>query len=299
MLVIGPGVPCGRVPPSFASAAADPPLELLREKSESGFHPSSVYRRGDVIVKDAHPWTPTVHTLLRHLHDAGFREAPLPVGSGFDDQGHELLTYVEGEFVQPHAWSLEGAAATGDLLRRLHEATASYHPPKDAIWQPLPIRTLGGSRRIVSHCDTAPWNIVARPSPNPPHRLMPVGLIDFDYAGPVDPLFELAQLCWYNAQLHDDVVAARVGLPPLEERAQHLRAIVDAYDLPASKRRAFVTKILELVILETAAEVDCARVTPDTKSADCDPQFAWGVAWHARGAAWILRHRAILQAALR
>src|SRR5205823_6542225 len=142
-----------------------------------------------------------------------------------------------------------------------------------------------------SHCDVAPWNIVARDG-------LPVALIDWDYAGPVDPLVELAQLCWLNAQLHDDVVAANVGLPPLDARARQLRAIVDAYGLPARQRRGLVTRILELIVHETAAEADLAHVTPGTQSADCDPQLVWALTWHARGAAWVLRHQRTLQAAL-
>ena len=41
--------------------------------------------------------------------------------------------------------------------------------------------------------DNAPWNIVARDG-------MPVAFIDWETAGPVDPLVELAQLAWLNAQ---------------------------------------------------------------------------------------------------
>jgi hypothetical protein len=274
--------------------AGVPPEEVLRVKSESGFHPSNVYRRGDVVIKDAHPWTRTVHTLLRHLEEVGFEGAPRIVGSGFDDSGHETVTFIEGEFTQPGPWTLEGAASTGHLLRRLHDATATYRPPPDAIWKPVAIRSLGshnGATRIISHCDVAPWNVVARSG-------RAVALIDWDYAGPVDPIVELAMLCWLNAKLHDDVVAAREGLPPLEDRTRQLRAIVDAYGLSARPRRSFVDLMIELVVHETAAEADMANVAPDTKSADCDPQLVWALTWHARGAAWMMRNRRVLQNAL-
>ncbi len=42
---------------------------------------------------------------------------------------------------------------------------------------------------------------------------MPEGLVDWEYAGPVDRLTELAYACWLNAQLHDDDIAERQGLP--------------------------------------------------------------------------------------
>jgi hypothetical protein len=47
----------------------------------------------------------------------------------------------------------------------------------------------------------------------------------------VDPVVELAQMCWLNAKLHDDIVAKREHLPPLADRAPQLAAIVDAYGL--------------------------------------------------------------------
>jgi hypothetical protein len=259
--------------------------EVLRSKSL--LHHKVVYRRGQVVVREAGPWTATVHSLLRHLEDVGFAGASRVVGSGFDAEGREMLTYIEGEFTQPGPWTLEGAAAVGKLLRDLHDATASYRPPPDAIWGPWFGRPLGGPQRVIGHCDVAPWNIVARNG-------LPVALIDWDFAGPVDPMVELAQACWLNAKLHDDDVARRDGLPPLAERARQLRAIVDAYGLSARQRSGFVDRIIEFVVYDTAEQADDAGVTPDTT----DPEPVWALAWRARAAAWLLRHRRTLQNAL-
>ena len=266
--------------------------EVLRAKSL--LHHKAVYRRGQVVVREAGPWTATVHSLLRHLEDVGFAGAPRVVGSGFDAEGRETLTYIEGEFTQPGPWTLEGAAAVGKLLRDLHDATASYRPPPDAIWGPWFGRPLGGPDRVIGHCDVAPWNIVARNG-------LPVALIDWDFAGPVDPMVELAQACWLNAKLHDDDVARRDGLPPLAERARQLRAMVDAYGLSARQRSGFVDRIIEFVVYDTAEQADDAGVNPD----NTDPEPLWGnrtvvwaLAWRARAAAWLFRHRRTLQNAL-
>ena len=89
-----------------------------------------VHRRGNVVIRDAGPWTPAVHALLRHLEDAGFAAAPRLVGSGLDTDGHEVLTFIDGEFTQPGPWSLDGAAAVGRMLRDLHRATRSFRPPR-------------------------------------------------------------------------------------------------------------------------------------------------------------------------
>jgi hypothetical protein len=247
-----------------------------------------VRRRGDVIIRDAGPWTPAVHALLRHLEADGFSAAPRVVGSGFDASGRETLTFIEGEFTQPGPWSLEGAVAVAALLRDLHRATASFRPPAGAAWFPWHGRDLGGPATVIGHCDAAPWNIVARQG-------LPVALIDWEVAGPVSPLTELAQVCWLNAKLHDDVVAEREGLPPLADRARQLGAMVDAYGLSARQRHGFFDRIVEFVVSDTAAEADGAGVTPELTA---HPVALWALAWRARSAAWLLRHRGPLEAAV-
>jgi hypothetical protein len=249
---------------------------------------TNVHRRGDVVIRDAGPWTPAVHALLRHLEDVGFAAAPRLVGSGLDRDGRETLTFIEGDFTQPGPWSLEGAAALGTLLRGLHRATSSFRPPADAVWFPWHGRDLGGPGKVIGHCDVAPWNIVARDG-------RPVALIDWETAGPVDPLVELAQLCWLNAKLYDDIVADLEQLPPLADRARQLAAIVDAYGLPARRRRGFVGQIIEFAICDTAWEADDAAITPETAG---HPIALWAMAWRARSAAWMVRHRGALEAAL-
>jgi aminoglycoside phosphotransferase (APT) family kinase protein len=135
---------------------------------------------------------------------------------------------------------------------------------------------------------TPPWNIVAMDG-------MPVAFIDWETAGPIDPLVELAQLAWLNAKLHDDTVAAIEHLPPAEDRARQLAAIADAYGLAARQRRGLLDQIIEFAIVDTAWEADDARVAPDTTG---HPTALWAMAWRARSAAWMIRNRRILETAL-
>ena len=253
---------------------------------------TGVQRRGNVVLRPTAPWTPTVHSLLRHLEEVGFSGAPRVVGSGFAPDGRETLTYVEGEFTHPGPWSIEGAAGVGHLLRKLHEATATYEPPPDAVWPPWFGRRLGGPNRIIGHCDVAPWNIAMRDG-------LPVALIDWETTGPVDPMIELAQTCWLNAKLFDDDVAEREGLPSLEVRARQLRAIVDAYGLTMAEKRRIVDLIIGYAIHDAAQTADEFNVTPDM--ADPMPDgfpIIWGLTWRVRAAAWVYRNRDALEKAI-
>lgn len=77
---------------------------------------------------------PTVHALLDHLERIGFTGSPRAVSA----DGEDIVTYIPGESVNPHAWSDEGIFRVGCLLRDLHDATADFVPPPDAAWHPWP-----------------------------------------------------------------------------------------------------------------------------------------------------------------
>jgi Ser/Thr protein kinase RdoA (MazF antagonist) len=247
-----------------------------------------VSRRGPYVLRPARPWTPAVHALLRHLEQADFAGSPRVVGDGYDGQGHEVLTFIEGCPVHPHAWSDDGVGQAGRLLRALHDATATFRPPPAASWCPWPFRTGADEPgTVISHCDAGPWNIVARDG-------LPVALIDWDTAGPTGRLDEIAASAWWNAQLVDDDVAERNALPPAAARARQLRYFLDGYRLAAAGRGGLVTAMIEYAVRDCAAEAVQAGVTPDS----ADPAPLWALAWRARSAAWIIRHRALLEAAI-
>jgi Ser/Thr protein kinase RdoA (MazF antagonist) len=245
-----------------------------------------VTRHGDTVRRPAGPWTPAVQALLRHLERVGFRGSPRVVGDGYDDEGRAVVTYVPGEFVHPHAWTDEGVWAAGRLLRELHDATAGFRPPPGAVWHPWPFHS-DSPEAIIGHRDPGPWNIVARDG-------LPVAFIDWPTAGPTDRLDEVAGAAWLNAQLHDDDVAERQELPAPAGRAAQLRHFLDGYGLAAADRPGVVTRMIEYAIRDSAAEAVHARVTPEST----DPAPLWAVSWRARSAAWMLRHRSLLEGAV-
>jgi aminoglycoside phosphotransferase (APT) family kinase protein len=139
----------------------------------------------------------------------------------------------------------------------------------------------------IGHGEPAPWNIVAR-------DLLPVAFVDWEFAGPVDRLDEVAHAAWLNCQLHDDDIAVMHELPSVEGRARQLRSFLDGYGLGASERIGFVERMIHFVVRACAHEAIDAQVTPN--STDLAP--LWALAWRARSAAWMIRHESILHAAL-
>jgi hypothetical protein len=256
------------------------------EQPLSGDGRTVVIRRENVVVRETGAWAPNVHALLRHLDKAGFVGAPRVVEPGFDEAGREVLTYMEGDIINPCPWSDEAIHDLGTLLRQLHAVTASFEIPLGATWRPWFGRTVG-TPDIVGHCDAAPWNIVSKAG-------RPIGLIDWEAAGPVNRLTELAMMAWNNAQLYDDDVAAMNELPDAASRIRQVRIFADAYGLVAADRRQLPDRIIEFAAQSAANEVIEQRITPSTVHA---PRV-WGIAWQTRSVAWLLRHRQALEAAL-
>jgi hypothetical protein len=253
----------------------------------NGTHRPDATLADGIVTKRTGPWTPAVAALLRHLEAAGFEGAPRVAGEA-------AYTYVPGSSPHPGAWPDEAVAGVGVLLRGLHDAAAGFTPPPDAVWQATMLRDLPGSDPVYGHCDTGPWNIVGSGG-------RPEAFIDWEFAGPVDRLWELAETVWLNAQLHDDDVAERHGLPDAAARMRQARAIVDGYGLAAGRRADLVDRIQDVAIHAARAEAVAYAVTPESTAAVSDDgvPVLWAVAWRARSASWIARHRAQLRRAIR
>jgi len=245
-----------------------------------------VVRKGNAVLRPVAPWTETVHALLRHLEAVGFAGSPRVIGDGYDHEGNETVGYISGRSVHPHAWSDSGITGVGEVLREFHHAASSFEPREPAIWQPWYFRSTARDA-IIGHCDTGPWNIVARDG-------LPVAFVDWEYAGPTSRWDDVAQAAWLNAQLHDDDIAERQGLPGIDTRARQLRYFLDGYRLSKRDRNGFVNRIIDYAIRDSAKEAIESSVTPD--STDAAP--LWAIAWRARSASWMIRHRTLLQRAV-
>ncbi|MCW5720511.1 MAG: aminoglycoside phosphotransferase family protein [Devosia sp.] len=254
-----------------------------KEEILTGGGRSDVRRIGDVVHRQTGPWAGSVHAFLRFLEEEGFSAAPRVVGDGFDAQGRETLSYLPGASPHPGPWPDEAHFALGQMLAELHRLSRRFTPPPEALWRPWFGRDLGKGTRLIGHCDLGDWNILA-------DNGRPTAFIDWEQSGPVDPLVELAQLCWLNAHLFDDDLAERLGLAAPAVRARHLTAIADGYELPRASRQDLVDTMILLALHDTANEAIEARITPES----IDPAPLWALAWRARSAAWMDRNKTLL-----
>lgn len=191
------------------------------EPLPGGLVSSPVRIQGDVH-REAGPWTPAVHALLRHLEHAGFDGAPRVVG--VDDVGREVLTFVEGDAGSlqfPQALQHEdGIRALGRFVHAFHDAVAGFAPAADAEYR-IGVRPLGANE-IVCHGDLGYWNTVWRGGDV-------VGLIDWDCAEPDTPLRDVSFAAMTTVPMHADDSAERSGFRlPLDRRAR-LRAFCEGY----------------------------------------------------------------------
>jgi hypothetical protein len=182
---------------------------------------SGVVRAGDTVRRPAGPWTPAVHALLTHLHDAGFHGAPRPLG--IDERGREVLTFIPGTVAWPgHFHLLEGDSQlrrAARLIRDFHDAVATFTPPPGAPWQAL---IPADGDEIIAHNDLAPWNLVIGDRQ--------WAFIDWDTAAPGTRLWDLAYAAHGFAPLSADPAFQR------DDAGRRLRLIADAYGLTEQQR---------------------------------------------------------------
>lgn len=233
---------------------------------------STVVRVGQTVRRDGRAWSPAVLDLLQHVEREGFAGAPRALG--FDDQGREVLTYIEGAVgrgvgfipdqdgrfdgrLPDYVWRDEVLVHLGALIRAYHDAAATF-PWAGRAWRLAarqPVET-------VCHNDLTPWNTVFRAG-------LPVAFIDWDTAAPGPRAWDLGFIAWRWVPFWRDAKCRAHGLPTgVAEKARRFRVLLDAYGFEPEvgvvhagieRMRQFQEHMWKLVADGSEWEVELAR----------------------------------------
>jgi thiamine kinase-like enzyme len=118
----------------------------------------------------------------------------------------------------------------------LHEAARSIDSA-GSTWSTELADPLGG--HLVCHNDVCFENVVFRDG-------VAVGLIDFDFAAPGRPVYDVAQMARMCVPVDDELSAARLGWDPAE-RPERLRLVADAYGLQDDERRDLLDVLADTI----------------------------------------------------
>jgi hypothetical protein len=239
-----------------------------------------IVRDGDRVERPAYPWAPTVHSLLRFLRANGFEAGPEPIDLA---DGRETLRWIPGTS-GADGWAEvvgeEGLRAFARFLRRYHDATEGVAVSEGSPWA---FRS-GPARpgEVICHGDFGPWNVVWSDDE-------PVGLLDFDFAGPGDQMLDIAYALAYVAPFCRDEEATRWrAYPAPPDREKRMSVFAEAYGL------ADASGLVDAVIERQELDIHQVR---SLAARGFDPQRSWVREGHldelAERVRWSRDHRVL------
>ena len=172
-----------------------------------------VVRVGRHVLRPSSPHSGSIHAFLRAVRDAGFEGAPWPVD--IDEDGRERLGFIDGEVpVVPYPeWSQSDTtlASIARLLRGLHDAARGSTRKAAPGTRASPTRPVARSSATTTSSSRTSCSAAASPS-----RCS----IDFEFAAPGRPVYDLAHLARFCVPIDDDVDQARLGWRSVDEPAR-------------------------------------------------------------------------------
>ena len=195
----------------------------------------AVVREGDTVVRPPGPYDESTIRLLQALARTDF-SAPVPIG--VTEDGVRVFEWIDGDVGVPPfpSWVMtdQALASTARLLRRYHDAVATLDLPTGLEWSGEMADPEGGS--IICHNDVCPENVVYRNG-------QAAALLDFDFAAPGRPLWDVAQMArmWSPLRPRDLAVKGMEQLDPFHR----LTVLARSYGLAASDHAEFVEAIVE------------------------------------------------------
>ena len=165
-----------------------------QEEILTGGNINKVVKVGETVRRDSKP-NPYINELLKYLEKASCPFVPRYLG--VDEKGREIFSYLAGvvpgnDFpeVESYIWSDLVLVELAKLLRSFHDATEGFTTTENSLNE-FPDSSL---HEVVCHNDAALYNVVFRDK-------LPVGIIDFDMAGPGPRLWDIAYTLYTSVPL--------------------------------------------------------------------------------------------------
>jgi hypothetical protein len=256
-------------------------MEILRGGYTNAGH---VVRIGDTVRRPWRETSPATGALLEHLERAGFDGAARFLGA--DADGRETLSYIAGDAAlepyEPWALTDEALVSVASLMRRFHDAVASFDPSGHVWPQAVPAAFRDGT---ISHNDPNLDNVIFRDG-------RAVALIDFDLASPGSTVWDVACAArlWAPLRADEDLPGSLRGRP-----LERLRLFADAYGLAASDRARMVAAMVE-------AHAWCYRIVRGAVGSGHEPfERMWRAGGEQRAdrtRAWLMANEAQMRNAV-
>ena len=176
--------------------------EVPEQPLTGGAQTRGLVKVGVTVRRPSYPRAHFVDALLRHLEAVGFAGAPRVLG--YDDQGRQVLTFIDGTVphLMPFNLSDEQLLSAAELVLAFHDAMATS--------------PLCDGQEVVCHGDLGPHNTVFR-GPRA------VAIIDWDSdVRPGRRADDFAHAVWCFADLTEAAV-------PVAEQARRTRLMCSAY----------------------------------------------------------------------
>lgn len=200
-------------------------------------------RRGDTVERRAGPGSRSVRALLEHFERVGFDLAPRFLGTTAGGT-REVLTFIEGETgyppLAPAFRTDEALVSVASAIRAMHDATRGFPAGEHDGWA-APEVAAPVAVDCVGHRDLAPWNLVFDGS-------SVVGVIDWDFAGPSNRVWDLAYAAHQFVPFHPTPHLPAYGWAVEPDRAARLRSFAEAYGMGVTP-----DEIVDLAIVRLTA----------------------------------------------
>lgn len=230
--------------------------EALNRAAEVNEQFRSIELTAETVTRPAGPHTQTVHSFLRHLREKDLDCVPQPIS--LDDET-ETLRFIEGES-GGDGWKnqhdVQGLRSAARLLRRIHDASADWVPPDNAVFAAPTAE--GGD--VYVNGDPGPWNFVWRDGEA-------VALIDWDFLHRAPRLDDVAYaLLWFAPMRDDEAALTWHHFAQVPDRRARIEAFLDAYGIPAD------FDVADAVVQRRHATIEHVRFLADQGQ---EPQKTW------------------------